>query len=67
VLHRSAFVAERETAETAANSFANELLAPIDAVRPELPKMITLLALSDTKARWACRSARLSSTCTRLA
>jgi Zn-dependent peptidase ImmA (M78 family) len=52
VLHRSAFVAERETAETAANSFANELLAPIDAVRPELPKMITLLALTDTKARW---------------
>lgn len=52
VLHRSAVVAERESAETAANSFANELLAPIDAVRPELPKMITLLALTDAKARW---------------
>jgi len=52
VLHRTAVVTERESAEAVANSFANELLAPIDVLRPELPKMITLFSLIDAKAKW---------------
>ena len=54
VLHRSGGAIAREgtSAEDAANRFANELLAPIDAVRESLPATITLFSLVDAKAEW---------------
>jgi Zn-dependent peptidase ImmA (M78 family)/transcriptional regulator with XRE-family HTH domain len=52
VLHRPAVPHEGETAEDEANRFANELLAPIEAVRDELPPTVTLFSLLTTKMRW---------------
>jgi Zn-dependent peptidase ImmA (M78 family) len=38
--------------EQSANRFASELLAPINAIRPELPRIITLFSLIEIKQRW---------------
>lgn len=39
-------------AEDLADTFAGELLAPIDQITPELPRHVTLAALVDLKVRW---------------
>lgn len=52
LLHRSEMVVDREAAEIVANEFANELLAPIDVVTLDLPKVVTLFALIEVKNKW---------------
>ncbi len=49
VLHGSEVPAD---AEEQANRFASELLAPVEAMRDELPKLVTLASLTDIKLRW---------------
>lgn len=41
-----------EDAESQASAFANELLAPMESLRQEIPRHITLAALVEMKMRW---------------
>ncbi len=52
VLHRPAVPNDGDAAEETANRFANELLAPVEVIRDELPSTVTLFSLLDMKAKW---------------
>ncbi len=49
VLHGSVLP---RNAESQASAFASELLAPAEALRPEMPRHVTLAALTEMKLRW---------------
>lgn len=49
VLHGSTLP---KNAESQASAYASELLAPADALRPEMPRHVTLAALTEMKLRW---------------
>lgn len=48
-----------ESAEEEASQFANELLAPIEALRRDLPKTITLSSMINIKLKWGISLAAL--------
>lgn len=52
VLHSRAYCMVNSAEEQDANRFATELLAPIAAIAPELPRVLSLLNLKPLKDKW---------------
>ena len=52
VLHSRACCSVNSAEEQQANRFATELLAPIAAIAPELPRVLSLLNLKPLKDKW---------------
>ena len=52
VLHSRAYCSVNSREEQDANRFATELLAPVGAIAPELPKVMSLLNLKPLKDKW---------------
>jgi Zn-dependent peptidase ImmA (M78 family)/transcriptional regulator with XRE-family HTH domain len=52
VLHSRAYCSVNSAEEQEANWFATELLAPVAAITPELPRVMSLLNLKPLKDKW---------------
>jgi|SRR5690625_2074499 len=52
VLHSRAYCSVNSSEELEANRFATELLAPVAAIAPELPRVMSLLNLKPLKDKW---------------